>query len=157
MLTNASLEAALIGLAVIVFFIVRQFTTRPVASRWTVLAPVVLAFFGLQGLGALDATGWLLLGFSMSLGVVLGFARGTTFRVWTNERGRALMRGTALTLVLWLATFAVKIGVSMVERQMGLGSLTTSTAEIWLPAAATIAAQTAVVYLRARDQQLVTV
>ena len=156
MLSNSSsLEAALIGLAVLVFFIVRQFTTRPVVSRWAVAAPFVLAYFGLQGLSALDATGWLLLGLSLSLGVVLGFARGTTFRVWTDQHGQLLMRGTSLTLALWLATFAVKISLSIAERQIGLGGLASSNAEIWLPAAATLAAQTLVVYLRGQDQRLV--
>jgi hypothetical protein len=128
-----------------------------VLSLWTVVPPFVLAYFGLQGLSDLDATGWLLLGINVSLGVGLGFVRGTSFRVWTDQAGQALMRGSSLTLVLWLATFALKIGLSVAERQLGLGSLAASNAEIWLPAAATLAAQTVVVYLRAQDQRLVTV
>lgn len=39
-----------IGLAVVVFFIVRQFTTRPVASWWMVVVPATLAVFGVQDL-----------------------------------------------------------------------------------------------------------
>jgi len=153
----AGLEAALIGLVVIVFFIVRQFTTRPVASRLTVLAPLVLAYFGLAGLSQLDGTGWLLLALNVGIASVLGFARGTTFRVWTDASGRAVMRGTALTLILWLATFAVKIGLIVLERQIGLGNLASSSAETWLPAAATLGAQTLVAYLRSQDQRLATV
>lgn len=53
----AGLESALIGLAVLAFFIVRQFSTRSVTSRWAIAAPLVLAFFGLQGLNALDVPG----------------------------------------------------------------------------------------------------
>jgi hypothetical protein len=155
--TLGGLEAALIGLAVLAFFIVRQFTTRPVASRWTILAPLVLAYVGLTGLGQLDGTGWLLLALNVSLAAVLGFARGTTFRVWTDAAGRAVMRGTGPTLVLWLATFAVKIGLSAFERQIGLGSLASSNAGIWLPAAVTLATQTLIAYLRSQDQRLATV
>jgi len=153
----AGLESALIGLVVLVFFIVRQFTTRPVASRWAVLAPLVLASFGLAGLNQLDGMGWLLLALNVGIAALLGFARGTTFRVWTDASGRAVMRGTSLTLVLWLATFAVKIALLVLERQIGLGSLASSTAETWLPAAATLGTQTLVAYLRSQDQRLATV
>jgi hypothetical protein len=157
MFTNLSgLEGALIGLAVLVFFIVRQFTTRSVTSRWSVLAPLVLAYFGLQGLGQLDATGWVLLGVNLSLGVGLGFLRGMTFRVWANEYGQALMRGTSLTLMLWLVTLGMKVGLTLLAYRFGLGAQASGNAETMLPAAATIAAQTLVVYLRAQDRRLAT-
>jgi hypothetical protein len=147
----AGLEGALIGLAVLVFFIARQFSARPVASLWTFALPVVLAYFGLQGLGDLDAGGVVVLGLNLAVGVALGFMRGVSIRVWTDHRGEALMRGTALTLALWLATLAVKVGISLFESRVGLGTLAGSNAEIWLPAAATIAVQSLVVYLRSLD------
>jgi hypothetical protein len=152
MLTNfSSLEGALIGLAVLVFFVVRQFSTRPVLSLWGIGLPLVLAYLGIQGLLSLDQTGWLLLGVNLSLGAALGFARGTSVRLWVDEHGQALMRGTALTMLLWVATVGVKVLLSIVERQMGLGALSTSNTEIMLPAAVTIAVQVLVMYLRSRD------
>jgi hypothetical protein len=155
MLGNLSgLEAALIGLAVLVFFIVRQFGTRPVVSRWTVIIPLVLAYLGFQGLLSLDGTGWVLLGVNLVLGVVLGLARGATFRVWVNEHGKALMRGTGLTLAFWAATVAARVGMVIVERQMGLGAAVTSNTETMLPAAATLGAQVLIVYLRSQNLPL---
>jgi hypothetical protein len=147
----SGIEGVLIGLAAIAFFVVRQFGTRRLNSRWTVLAPLALAYFGLQGLNTLDQAGWLLLAVSLSLGVGLGFLRGLSFRVWTDANGEAFMRGGMSTLVLWLATFAVKALLSVVELDFGLAAVASSTAELLLPAAATIAAQYLVVYLRARD------
>ena len=87
MFTNLSdIEGVLIGIAAIALFIVRQFQTRRVASPWTVLLPVALAYFGAQGLAQLDATGWAVLGLNLSLGIALGFARATTLRLWLGRR-----------------------------------------------------------------------
>jgi hypothetical protein len=147
-------EGVLIGLAVIAFFVVRQFGTRPLNSRWTVLAPLALAYFGRQGVNQLDPTGWLLLAVSVSLGVGLGFVRGMSFQVWTDANDDAYMRGGLWTLVLWLATFAAKVVLSVVEVKFGLAAFASSSAELLLPAAATIAAQYLVVFLRARDAGL---
>jgi hypothetical protein len=91
---------------------------------------------------------------STSLGVGLGVMRGMTFRLWTDRTGRALMRATALTLLLWAITIGVKIGLTVLIHQAGLGQANTN-ADALIPAAATLAAQNVVVYLRARDHALV--
>src|SRR5579871_3578389 len=91
------LVGALVALAVVGLFSARQFSTRRVNSLWTIVLPLVLAYLGLQSLGQLDSTGWLLLGVNLSVGLVLGLARGMTLRVWTGQQGEALMRGTRLT------------------------------------------------------------
>ena len=88
-------QSILIGAVVIVFFIARQFATRPVVSRWNVLVPVALGFVGLQSLTDLAQSAWLFLGFNLSLGLLLGFARGITLRVWPDATGRVMMRGAA--------------------------------------------------------------
>ena len=147
---------ALLGLTVIALFVFRQFSTRRVASRWAVGLPLVLAYFGLQSVGQLDSIGWLLLGINVSLGVALGFARAATLRIWTGEQGEALMRGTALTLVLWLATIAVRAVMSIAEVKLGFGATVATGAESLLPAAVTIGAQSLVAYLRAQDQRFAT-
>jgi hypothetical protein len=152
-LNLAGFEGLLIGVAAILFFLVRQFSTRRVVSLANVIIPAVLLYFGIQRLGQLDSTGWLVLGFSISLAIALGVARGVTFRVWTDEHGQQLMRGGALTLAMWLVTIAVRTGMTFAEVRLGLAPATISPAELWLPAAATIAAQLLVVYLRAQDQR----
>jgi hypothetical protein len=149
----SGVEGLLIGAAVIVFFVVRQFSTRRIASAANLIVPAALLYFGLQTLDQLDSTRWLLLGLGTSLAIALGAARGLSFQVWTDERGRSLMRGGALTVALWVLTIAVKVAVTFAEINFGFAP-GTSTAETLLPAAATIAAQLLVVYLRAQDQRL---
>jgi hypothetical protein len=146
-------QGLLIGAALIVFFIVRQFGARRVLSLANLVAPAALLYFGLQGVGDLDATGWALLGLSTSLAVALGAARGVTFRLWTDAQGESMMQGTALTVALWVATIAIKAALTFVEIRFGLGAASTSLAQSLLPGAATIAAQLAVVYLRSQDQR----
>jgi hypothetical protein len=153
--SGAGLEGAVIGIAVLVFFIFRQFSTRRVTSLLNVIAPLALLYFGVQGVGQLDPTGWVLMGSGLSLGIALGFARGTTFRIWTGPDGRPLMRGTAVTLVLWVLTLATKIALTFVEGQLGFGAELGNSAVTFLPAAATLAAQALVVYLRAQDLRFV--
>ena len=152
-LNLSGIEGLLIGVVAILFFLVRQFSTRRVLSLANVIIPIALLYFGVQDLDRLDSIGWLVLGFSISLAIALGVARGVTFRVWTDERGQQLMRGGTLTLVMWLVTIGVRTAITFGEVRLGLAPATTSPAELWLPAAATIAAQLLVVYLRAQDQR----
>ena len=52
-------------------------------------------------------------------------------------------------------TFAARFAIAFIENQLGLGALASSTAEMLLPAAATLAVQSLAVYLRARDANLI--
>jgi hypothetical protein len=156
MVTNFSgAESALVGLGVAVLFIIRQFRTRRVASLWMWLVPLVLAAIGISGLSQLNSVGWAVLALNLALGIGLGVVRGNSFRLWTNSQGQAVMRATNLTLVLWLVTIAIKIGLALLERQTGLTTATPG-ADIMLPAAATLAAQNLSVYLRSQTAALVT-
>jgi hypothetical protein len=146
-------EGLFIGAALIVLFIARQFSARRVLSLANLIAPAALLYFGAQGIGSLDASGWVLLGISMSLAFALGAARGVTVRVWTNPNGDAMMQGTGVTLALWIATIVIKVALTVVESKLGFGAVYGSTVQALLPGAATIAAQLLVVYLRALDQR----
>jgi hypothetical protein len=53
-------QGLLVGAALMIFFIVRELSTRPVLRLVNLAAPVALLYFGVQGLGDLDSTGWLL-------------------------------------------------------------------------------------------------
>jgi hypothetical protein len=147
----AGLEGAVIGVAVLLLFMFRQFSTRSVTNVFNILAPLALLFFGLQGVSQLDSAGWVIMSASLSLGVALGFARGMTFRIWMGPAGQALMRGSALTLGLWVLTFVVKIGMTYAEARLGYASDVANNAVTLLPGAATLAAQALVVWLRAQD------
>jgi hypothetical protein len=155
-MTNlSSLEPVLIGLLIAGLVIVRQFGARRVASVWTVLVPLGLAYFGATGLGTLDTTGFVLLAVSTSLGLGLGVMRATTFRLWTDASGQAVMQGTRMTVLLWVVTIGVKVGLSVLEHQVGLNQAVSGGAELLIPVAATLAAQNVVVYLRSKRRQLV--
>ena len=149
--SGVGLEGAVIGVAVLVLFIFRQFSTRSVTNVFNIVAPLALLFFGLQGVSQLDSAGWVIMSASLSLGVALGFARGMTFRIWMGPAGQALMRGSALTLGLWVLTFVVKIGMTYAEARLGYASDVANNAVTLLPGAATLAAQALVVWLRAQD------
>lgn len=144
-------QGLLLAAALIVFFIVRQFSTRRLFSAWNLISPVALLYFGVQGLDQLDSTRWLVLGFGLTLAIVFGILRGITFRVWVDAKGQVLMRGTPLTLVLWIATIAAKVLIVFAEIKLGFGTVGSSSAESLLPAAVTIGTQILVVYLRGQD------
>ena len=156
MFTNlSSVLGAIIGLVVVAFVVVRQFSTRPVADRAMVVVPAAMAIFGVQGLGQLDLAGWVLLAVNVSIGIGLGFARAVTFRVWVGEQGAALMQATRLTALLWAVTIAVKTGISMYGAFSGTAGSTDSLTELLLPVAATVATQNLVLHLRSQDLRFI--
>jgi hypothetical protein len=157
MFTNITgLETALIGAALILLFVVRQFTSRRVLSPLQLLIPAALFVLGLQTVGTLTSVGWLFLCAGVSLGIALGFLRGTSFHIWTDDNGVPLMRGSTLTLMFWIATLAVKGGLTLVEARFDGAQLSAPNAELLLPAAVTLAVQALVVYLRSQDLPLST-
>jgi hypothetical protein len=84
--------------------------------------------------------------------VGLGLARGATTRLSMRDGG-LFQKGTALTLVLWLTTIAVRVGAAFLGNSLGVeGMLTTASALLLF--GLTIAAQNAVIYLRAQQQRL---
>jgi len=75
-----------------------------VKPRLLVLAPLVLAFFGIR---SLPASTWrmpadlALLAVSAALSLGLGVWRGQTIKVWRDADGTWWRQGSVLTLVLW--------------------------------------------------------
>ncbi len=102
---NASTVAdvLLIGAAVI-WVLARQVQVARAKPRLLVLAPLVLAFFGIR---SLPASTWrvpadlALLAVSAALSLGLGAWRGQTIKVWRDADGTWWRKGSVLTLVLW--------------------------------------------------------
>ncbi len=96
-------DLLLIGAAV-VWVLARQVQVARVKPRLLLLAPLVLAFFGIR---SLSASTWrvpadlALLAVSAALSVGLGVWRGQTIRVWRDAHGAWWRQGSMLTLVLW--------------------------------------------------------
>ena len=102
---NASTVADLLLIAAAVIWVLaRQVQLARVKPRLLVLAPLVLAFFGIR---SLPASTWrvpadlALLAVSAALSLGLGAWRGQTIRVWRNADGTWWRQGSMLTLVLW--------------------------------------------------------
>lgn len=109
---NASTVADLLLLAAaVVWVLARQVQLARVKPRLLVLAPLVLAFFGIR---SLPPSTWrvpadlALLAVSAALSVGLGVWRGQTIRVWRNADGTWWRQGSMLTLVLWGVLIAAR-------------------------------------------------
>ena len=123
---NASTVAdvLLIGAAV-VWVLARQVQVARVKPRLLVLAPLVLAFFGIR---SLPASTWrvpadlALLAVSAALSLGLGVWRGQTIKVWRDADGTWWRQGSVLTLVLWGVLIVARgllygVGVAVGHRQ----------------------------------------
>ena len=102
---NASTVAdVLLIVAAVVWVLARQVQVARVKPRLPVLAPLVLAFFGIR---SLPASTWrvpadlALLAVSAALSLGLGAWRGQTIKVWRDADGTWWRKGSVLTLVLW--------------------------------------------------------
>ena len=96
-------DLLLIGAAV-VWVLARQVQAARVKPRLLLLAPLVLAFFGIR---SLPASTWrvpadlALLAVSAALSLGLGAWRGQTIKVWRDAGDTWWRQGSVLTLVLW--------------------------------------------------------
>jgi hypothetical protein len=102
---NASTVADLLLIvAAVAWVLARQVQVARVKPRLLVLAPLVLAFFGIR---SLPASTWrvpadlALLAVSAALSLGLGVWRGQTIKVWRDAEGTLWRQGSVLTLVLW--------------------------------------------------------
>jgi hypothetical protein len=109
---NASTVADLLLIAAaVVWVLARQVQLARVKPRLLLLAPLVLAFFGIR---SLPASTWrvpadlALLAVSAALSLGLGVWRGQTIRVWRNADGTWWRQGSMLTLVLWGVLIAAR-------------------------------------------------
>jgi hypothetical protein len=82
---------------------------------------------------------------SALVGVGFAVARGFTVRIWRDEAGTLWSRGTAATLVLWIAGLAAHVGLDLLAGH-GAGSAT-----IVLYIGTMLLAQLLVVQWRARS------
>jgi hypothetical protein len=142
-------DALLIGAAV-VWVLARQVQLARVKPRLLLLAPLVLAFFGIR---SLPTSTWrvpadlALLAVSAALSLGLGAWRGQTIRVWRDADGTWWRQGSVLTLVLWGVLIVVRgllygVGVAVGHREAsGLGA-------VLVTLALSFAAQNAVTGLR---------
>ena len=60
------------------------------------------------------------------LGLALGVVRGRTINIfWDGATGQVMQRGGALSLLIWVALFAIRFGIQFLVSQHLVGSLAT--------------------------------
>jgi hypothetical protein len=104
----------LIIAALLIFVIVRRFFGSPVRTG-ALLMPAIITGYGLitllgggpgHSFAAIDA-GWLVS--EILVGVAAGLARGATIKLYVRD-GHLWQRYTVVTLLVWLAMIATRIG-----------------------------------------------
>ncbi|GAA1876593.1 hypothetical protein GCM10009836_67470 [Pseudonocardia ailaonensis] len=120
----------LVGALVLLWVVARQFRERPVSGGRQAVLPLVLTAVGLYTLvlahPPVTSLGLLLTAVELLATAAFGLVRGNSVRLY--ERGGVLMqRGGVPTLVLWLLTIGVRIGLGVLASSLGVGALTTAT------------------------------
>jgi hypothetical protein len=150
-------ELQTVGVVVIVLLLVvrmisRQLRGSAVSARALVVLPAILLGLGVLNAGqALSSAtpaevGVLVLDLVVLLG--LGLARGASIRV-TLRSGVPFQQGGAVTIVLWLATVAVRVGMAFGAHALGVtGALTSASVAATL--GVSIAAQNALIWWKAQ-------
>jgi hypothetical protein len=146
-------------LAVVGYVLASRIAGQPVNTRRLLVLPGVLTGMGLLQLSGavsggvrLPDLGLLAVGLAAAAG--LGAARGATVTVAVRD-GRPWLRYRAVTLALWAATVAVRVGLTVLAHQAG-ATVASSGPALLLSAGATLLAEGAVVAHRAstsRGQQ----
>lgn len=136
--------------AAVIWVLARQIQLARVKPRLLLLAPLVLAFFGIR---SLPASTWRvpadlgLLAVSAALSLGLGAWRGQTIRVWRDADGSWWRQGSMFTLALWGVLAIARgllyaVGAAVGHREaVGLGA-------VLLTLALSFAAQNTVTALR---------
>ncbi|MFD2418774.1 hypothetical protein [Amycolatopsis pigmentata] len=133
--------------------IIRQWRGSAITVRGLVLIPGILVVIGvsncLAALSRASAGEIELLVADVVVLIGLGVARAASTTV-TTRGGNAFQKGTVLTLLLWLTTIVVRIGVAVLGTRLGVAGPLTS-ASVVLSMGLSIGVQNAVIYLRARS------
>ena len=149
MTVNSAADILLIAAAV-VWILAKQIRTEPVKPRLLVLAPLLLAYFGLRSISASlwqNAADLALLALSAAVSAGLGVWRGRTIAVWRDASGVWLRRGSKLTLALWGALFAARGVLYAVDVATGRPEAS-GVGALLLTLAISFAAQNVVIALR---------
>jgi hypothetical protein len=141
-----------VAIAALVFYrmIYRQLRGTLLSRKGLLLMPLILVAIGfftaIQALPQAGAGELALLGADIVVLGALGALRSATTTL-TRSGNTTFQKGSALTLVLWLATIAARVGFGFLGGTLGVsGALTSST--IMLTLGISIAVQNALTYYR---------
>jgi hypothetical protein len=108
----------LIIAAVVVLIIVKRFAGEPVGSR-TLVLPAIMVIYGISQIhGRLNATDIALLAVELVVALAAGLARGYTIKLFVKD-GHLWQRYTLVTLGVWLAMIALRVGFAIGAGALG--------------------------------------
>ena len=116
-MSGANVTNLIIGIAVVALLVSRQLMARRLNDNYRL--SVILAIIGLvqfvnfiKSLHGPHDDNRIIVAVvgSLVLAAVLGAARALTVRVWRQDDGQLMRRGTWLTAVLWIVSLAVHLG-----------------------------------------------
>ncbi|MBX6384976.1 MAG: hypothetical protein IRZ07_18745 [Microbispora sp.] len=145
-------QVIIIALAVIALVVYRQMRPRPATRPIGLILSVAMVLAGLAGDGTdlIDphhpVLAVVLLVAELLVAAGLGALRAATTRVWRDQQGVAWAQGTVMTLVAWVGSVAVRIGMIFLSTFLGVASPESS---VLLFVGVTIGVQSFVVAQRA--------
>ena len=129
----------LLGLLVVAVIIIRQLTVRPVREDSRMVLVLVLGAYGLVAIGRtlrghhISVAAMAVLVASLVGAAALGGMRALTVRVWRDQSGQLVRRGTAITAALWIVSIAVHLGADVwLAKLSNIGGLGASTIAMYL-------------------------
>ncbi len=148
-----SIANILLILLAVAYLMGKRLAGLPLTDR-SALIPLVLLGYGLYSLNGVhvNAADWAVLAVEALIGLVAGVIRGITIKIYPRD-GHLWMRYTPLTVAVWVATIAARIGVGVVGRELGAAS---TTATIMAMFGLTMLIETLVVRQRASAHTLAT-
>ncbi|MFD9698639.1 DUF1453 domain-containing protein [Lentzea sp. NPDC059081] len=120
---NGTVEIVLIA-AAIVYVLARRLMGEPAVGKRLLLLPVVLGVIGLSQMSAHSVDAVVFLVVSAVLSVVFGVLRGLTIRTY-EQNGIVMLRYTAMTVVLWVASIVARIALGFVTNLVDPGAVQT--------------------------------
>jgi hypothetical protein len=121
------LTTALIAVAVVAYLLVRRFLGEPLQARRLILPPLILIVWGGVNLSHVGSGGTavhqalldgVVVGFGAIVAVLGGVIRGLTVKVYVRD-GHTWYRYGLMTVVVWLALIALRLGQSLAGHALG--------------------------------------
>jgi hypothetical protein len=153
-MANSEVTNIIIGTAVVGLLVANQLRTRPVRENSAARIVLILGVIGVVEL--VDATKgrsvgtttltWI--GGTLVLGGALGALRALTVKIWRDQRGGALRKGSVATVVLWVVSLGAHLAMEAgIDHSTAISGLGASSLVLYL--ALTLGAQREVVRWRA--------
>ncbi|MFI6095610.1 DUF1453 domain-containing protein [Lentzea sp. NPDC051213] len=113
---TGTVEVVLIA-AAIIYVLARRLMGEPAEGKRLLILPAVLGVIGLTQVSVTSASAIVFLVASAALSVVFGLLRGLTIRTY-EQNGIVMLRYTAMTIVLWVASIAARLAAGFVMNQI---------------------------------------